>query len=78
MSDVFSDPAVPEGFSCKRIGKFHREWDPTPEFDLPVEQLNRFRSGHPEFAKDGFHFRFERRFDACPDGCRFGHVTNVA
>ena len=60
------------------IGNPHIEGEAPLEFDLPVQQVNRFRSGQAEFGEDLFNFTFEARFNPGTNCSCFTHTPNVA
>src|ERR1035441_2317353 len=37
---------------------------PPSQFDLPIKQVNGFRSGQPQLGKNVLHLAFEARFDS--------------
>ena len=60
------------------VGNPHIKGQPTLQFDLPIKQVNGFRSSQPQLCQNVLHLALEARLDARANRCGFSHGAIVA
>ena len=75
---VLARLAGAQGARGEGVGNPHIEGQPALQFDLPIKQVNGFRSSQPQLCQNVLHLALEARLDARANRCGFSHGAIVA